>query len=78
MLFLFLNLLKLINKCYYILKFIDDTLYYTIQLFLKYIIDYYTINYIILINDDSYFIISNVNLIKFHYVLIHILYIYNL
>ena len=35
MLFLSLNLLKLINKCYYILKCIDDTNYYIIQLIIK-------------------------------------------
>ena len=37
----------------YILKFIDYTIYYIIKLFVKYIINYYTINYVILINDDS-------------------------
>ena len=46
-------LLKLINKCYYILQFIDDTIYYIIKLFVKYIIYYYTFNYKILINDES-------------------------
>ena len=30
------NLLKLINKCYYILKCIDDTNYYIIQLIITY------------------------------------------
>ena len=35
MLFLFLNLLKLINECYYILKCIDDTIDYIIQLIVK-------------------------------------------
>ena len=27
--------IKIINKCYYILKFIDDTIYYIIQLIVK-------------------------------------------
>ena len=31
-----IHLLKLINKCYYILKCIDDTMYYIIQLIVKY------------------------------------------
>ena len=30
-----MDLLKLINKCYHILKCIDDTIYYIIQLILK-------------------------------------------